>query len=180
VGDQARIAGLAIRAFTADDQDAARRVILAGLGEHFGEIDEGRNPDLNDIAASYRDGVFLVALQDGALVGTGALVRRTRSVGQIVRMSVDRQYRRRGIASAVLAGLLDEARASGYRWAMLGTNDDWADALAFYEARSFTEIGRAFGGAGFARDLCEAGRPPSTPRRWLLFLLLAWRYVRSG
>ena len=35
-----------IRAFEPRDQAAARQLILAGLGEHFGWIDETCNPDL--------------------------------------------------------------------------------------------------------------------------------------
>lgn len=35
------------------DQEAVRSLILAGLGEHWGYIDEGLNPDLRDIASTY-------------------------------------------------------------------------------------------------------------------------------
>lgn len=44
---------LHIRPFTIHDQAAARTLILNGLGEHFGLIDETFTPDLNDITASY-------------------------------------------------------------------------------------------------------------------------------
>src|SRR5262249_6135936 len=54
---------LIMRPFAPEDQQAAQALILAGLGEHFGWIDERRNPDLVDIAASYAppDSTFLVA-----------------------------------------------------------------------------------------------------------------------
>ena len=43
--------GIVVRRFAPADQDAARRLILEGLGAHFGSIDESLNPDLDDIAA---------------------------------------------------------------------------------------------------------------------------------
>jgi hypothetical protein len=61
--------------FKAEDQAEAKNLILAGMGEHFGEIDHSLNPDLNDIAASYAGAIFLVAWCENRIVGTGALVR---------------------------------------------------------------------------------------------------------
>ena len=68
--------GLIIRPFAATDQDAARWLILEGLGGHFGFIDETMNPDLDDIALTFSDAVFLVAEIDGVIVGTGGLMVR--------------------------------------------------------------------------------------------------------
>jgi len=53
-----------IRPFRPADQEAARRLILQGLAEHFGAVDETLNPDIDDIMASYvdRGHLFLVAL----------------------------------------------------------------------------------------------------------------------
>src|SRR5512146_2833208 len=86
-----------IRAYRAGDQGAARALILAGLAEHWGQIDPGRNPDLNDIAASYAGAFFAVACLEDRLVGTGALVPRSAETAEIVRMSVAAPLRRRGI-----------------------------------------------------------------------------------
>ncbi|MGZ3678106.1 MAG: hypothetical protein ACXWQR_06005 [Ktedonobacterales bacterium] len=44
---------LSIRPFVQGDQTIVRRLILGGLGEHFGFIDEARNPDLDDISLHY-------------------------------------------------------------------------------------------------------------------------------
>lgn len=41
-----------VRPFETRDQVAARKLILSGLGEHFGFIDERLNPDLDDIEFS--------------------------------------------------------------------------------------------------------------------------------
>ena len=80
--------GISIKPFESGDQEPVRRLILAGLAEHWGEIDPGLNPDLEDIAASYEDATFLVAWLDGRIVGSGALVPRSDEAAEIVRMSV--------------------------------------------------------------------------------------------
>lgn len=63
------------RPFEPRDQDAVRRPILTGLGEHFGWIDETRNPDLDDITAHYTElgHIFVVAEINGELVGVTTL-----------------------------------------------------------------------------------------------------------
>ena len=65
---------VSLRPFEASDQGAARRLILEGLGEHFGFIDESLNPDLDDVMKSYviPGHVFIVAHIGQDLVGTGA------------------------------------------------------------------------------------------------------------
>ena len=75
-----------IRPFVPHDQIAARQLILNGLGEHFGWIDETRNPDLDDIAANYiqHGNVFVVAKLGGALVGTGGLITVDASTARTV------------------------------------------------------------------------------------------------
>ncbi|MCP4415536.1 MAG: hypothetical protein GY805_02870, partial [Chloroflexi bacterium] len=45
---------IVIRPFHPQDQSATKQLILAGLVEHWGELDPSLNPDLNDIARSYR------------------------------------------------------------------------------------------------------------------------------
>src|SRR5690349_8639040 len=76
-----------IRPFQARDQQAARQLILDGLGGHFGFIDESRNPDLDDIMAHYVEpgNSFVVAQIDGSLVGTGALIAEGQYTGRLVR-----------------------------------------------------------------------------------------------
>lgn len=69
---------LSIRSFEAGDQEQARWLILEGLGEPFGSIDETCNPDVDDILHHYvRAGhVFMVGCMGREIVGTGALIRR--------------------------------------------------------------------------------------------------------
>ena len=144
---------LCIVPFRPQDQRAAKALILAGLKEHWGVLDARKNPDLNDIAASYADGVFLVARQDGHLVGTGAFRPITDATVEIVRMSVKREKRRQGIGREILAELCWQAYRLGYRRAILETTASWQEAVAFYRAFGFEVTHRSADDVYFAMDL---------------------------
>lgn len=124
--------GISIQPFESRDQEAVRNLILAGLAEHWGEIDPGLNPDLDDIAASYEDATFLVAWLDGRIVGSGALVPRSDEAAEIVRMSVVSELRGRGIGKSMLNRLCQEAREAGFRRLVLETTSTWEDVIEFY------------------------------------------------
>lgn len=151
---------LRIRPFEARDQETARRLILAGLGEHFGWIDETRNPDLDDIAANYvdRGSTFLVAEIDGKLVGTAALVTERKDTGRIVRMSVSQMYRRKGIGRVLVSHLLDVARQKGFVQIRVSTDNGWEDAIGLYGHCGFTEFKRDEIGVYFVVELADEGR----------------------
>jgi ribosomal protein S18 acetylase RimI-like enzyme len=147
---------ITVRAFTPADQPAARALILEGLGERFGFIDETRNPDVDDIAARYlaRGHRFLVAEQASALVGTGGLLYEPDGATcQLVRVSVRRDLRRLGIARAIIAALLAEARAAGRARIWVETDVPWQDAIALYQRLGFTEDERRDGLIFLSRSL---------------------------
>jgi len=131
-----------VRLFEPRDQSAARTLILEGLGEHFGVIDETLNPDLADISTTYANGVFLVACDGDTIVGTGALTPQADGSAIVSRMSTAAAHRRRGVARAVLTRLAELARERGCPRLVLGTNADWQDAIAFYLAFGFSEMRR--------------------------------------
>ena len=127
------------RPFEAQDQDAARELILNGLGEHYGFIDETRNPDIDNIQENYitKGATFLVAQLDERIIGTGALIEEEPNIGQIVRMSVDRAYRRNGIGKSLMLHLIKVARQRKYIQVQLETNNDWYDVIDFYKSLGF-------------------------------------------
>jgi GNAT superfamily N-acetyltransferase len=115
-------------------------VILAGLGEHFGWIDETANPDLDDISAHYAGALVLVAERAGAIVGTGMLVPEAPSVGRVVRMSVAAPLRRHGLGRRILAALVAAAPGLGYQRIVLETTATWTEVIAFYESFGFHPV----------------------------------------
>jgi GNAT superfamily N-acetyltransferase len=129
--------GIILRLFQPEDQAAAKTLILEGLAERWGFIDPAKNPDLDDIGASYAGGFFRVAVRDGRIIGTGALVPRTVHTAEIRRMSVARPLRRRGIGAAILGALVEDARSTGCRIILLETTSTWRDAVGFYEHHGF-------------------------------------------
>lgn len=130
-----------IRPFKPDDQLAARALILQGLGEHFGFIDESINLDLDDLDANYctLERVLLVAEQDAQLVGAGALVTLDEHAAQMVRVSVSSAHRRRGIARQIVTTLVNIARQWGFERMEVETNNDWVDAIGLYQSLGFIE-----------------------------------------
>lgn len=151
--DVDNLCSLEIRPFHPTDQPDAKALILAGLADHWGTLDSTLNPDLNNIAASYAHGTFIVALLDGVLVGTGAIIPEAAGVARIVRMSVDSTRRRQGIGQALLNALIAAAQAQGYGQLVLETTATWADAIAFYTRCGFTAIGERDGDRHFTLDI---------------------------
>lgn len=146
-------ATLRIVPFKPVDQVAARALILTGLAERWGTLDDSLNPDLIDIASTYASGVFLCAWADDELVGTGALRNCEMGAVEIVRMSVARAWRRRGVGRAIAQALVSEARAQGYRRVVLETTETWEDAVRFYLGLGFVITHHQDGDVYFALDL---------------------------
>jgi ribosomal protein S18 acetylase RimI-like enzyme len=144
-----------IRSFQSADQTAARRLIMAGLAEHFGYADEYANPDLDDIAANYpaRGHAFLVAESGGNLIGAAGLRLVGSEAGRVVRVSVARGHRGQGIARALMMRLHELAARMGLDRLWVETNDDWADAIGLYVALGYREYARADGSIYLALEL---------------------------
>ena len=152
---QRREKRLSIAPFRPEDQRDAKALIMAGMEEHWGVLDEDKNPDLDDIASSYANGVFLVAWQDGEIVGTGGFRPVSYETVEIVRMSVKKERRRQGIGGEILTELCWRAYRRGYKRAILETTASWAGAIAFYRAFGFAETHQEAGDLYFAMDLQE-------------------------
>lgn len=93
-------------------------------------------------------GTFLVAELDGVAVGCGGLRLLQDGVGEVKRMYVDPAARGRGVARALLRGLLDHARAQGLRRVQLETGTEQPEAMALYASEGFEPVA----GYGHHRD----------------------------
>jgi N-acetylglutamate synthase-like GNAT family acetyltransferase len=134
---------LVVRPFDPRDQAQARRIVLEGLGEHFGVIDQSLNPDLDDIYRSFTTAgnEFYVAENDAQIVGTVGLLFEVRT-SRIVRMSVAHDYRRRGIAKALLERCIESTVSRGLTAIVAFSEPHWPDAVGFYVACGFEQFGR--------------------------------------
>ena len=96
----------------------------------------------------------------GRVVGTGRLLpahaHGARIVSHVGRMAVLKEWRGRGVGGALLARLIDAARARGDTEIVLSAQ---THAQGFYRAHGFLEEGDAF---------LEAGIPHRTMRRVLV------------
>lgn len=102
-------------------------------------------PDVEDFQRAYVEdgGVFLVLIEDGRIIGTGALKRLEEGVAEIKRVWLLPEYHGQGLGYRMMAALLDAARERGYRQARLETGPAYQPrAFAFYKRLGFREIPR--------------------------------------
>jgi predicted GNAT family N-acyltransferase len=97
------------------------------------------------------DGVHLIAVEDGRLVGTCRLVFVGSTV-QVSRLAVVRPARRRGIASALLRQADAETRARGANRLVLHAQ---TYARSLYEGNGYNPRGREFTEAGIEHVAME-------------------------
>lgn len=121
-----------------DNHADVRALILKGLGDHWGLIDESLNPDLDDMMSSHATGRTIVLRgPDREVLGTGTIVPRADGFAEIVRMSVARTAQRRGIGRRIV----DELVATAVQWnvevVVLETTTAWQDVVDFYLACGF-------------------------------------------
>ena len=121
-----------------EQHDEVRTLILNGLGEHWGSVDDTLNPDLADLTSSYGSGRTLVACDGRRVVGTGTVIQRDGTSAEIVRMSVAPDYRRTGVGRRLVADLVDTARQWGVDRVILETSAHWTEVVEFYERCGFT------------------------------------------
>lgn len=123
--------------FQSMDQLAARELILSGLREHWGELNDQLNQDLDDIQTYYSGCVFIVAKLGERIIGTGTLIPRSDTIAEIVRMSVAKDMRRRSVGTMILLRLVEEAKLLGFTQIILETTASWGEVIAFYEGFGF-------------------------------------------
>ena len=120
-----------------EDQEKVKKIILDGLVEHWGFLDPAKNPDLDDIASAYKQGIFLVAQTGVNLIGCGALIPDNFVCAEVVRMSVAKSFRRHGVGSLILESLIHQASELGVKHIFLETTASWLEAVSFYKQHGF-------------------------------------------
>jgi N-acetylglutamate synthase-like GNAT family acetyltransferase len=101
-------------------------------------------PDLRDIPAFYQKGAgnFWVAISEGEVVGTVALLDIGNHQGALRKMFVHASYRGpgHGVSAHLLDTLLDWSRARAVKDIYLGTTEKFLAAHRFYERNGFQQI----------------------------------------
>jgi GNAT superfamily N-acetyltransferase len=124
--------------------DAAWRLIerlSAELGERYGDDGAGAFSPA-DVQAP--GGAFVVAWLNGRPVGCGALRPLAWGVGEVKRMFVEEDARRRGVARKILERLEAIAVQSGYKALRLETGVRQPEALGLYESAGYRHV-RCYG-----------------------------------
>lgn len=127
-----------------EDLDAVRRLWRAywqslGLPDDF----QGFAHEIARLPGEYsppQGRLFLVRF-DGQPAATAAFRALRNEACEAKRLFVHPDYRRRGIAGALMAKLVEEARACGYRSLFGDTLPQMAGALRMYREMGFVEVG---------------------------------------
>ena len=87
------------------------------------------------------DGRLLLAEYEGEMAGIACMKKIREDLGEIKRMYVSPQFRRRGIGRALGERLIQDARVIGYRRIWLDSPSSWKGSHALYRSLGFREIG---------------------------------------
>lgn len=137
-----------------DQVDQAKHLIYSVAHELFHERDtfaesvawyesRGQLRDVEDFQASYIDGggVFFTLVDEGRLIGTGALRLLGDGAAEVKRLWLLPEYHGRGLGYRLLTALLQAARARGCQRVRLETDaEHQTRARAFYRRVGFYEI----------------------------------------
>jgi N-acetylglutamate synthase-like GNAT family acetyltransferase len=102
-----------IRLGTRQDEPAIRALVEAIMKQYGLTYDESKGEaDLKNIEAHYfaHDGIFLVAEQDGQVVGIAGARASEEKLLELVRFGVGKQWRGKGIARQLMATVVKFAR----------------------------------------------------------------------
>ena len=136
-------------------RDADRRA-LQELRHAVFVLEQGVPPEREQDAHDVEAWHLLARDESGHPIGCGRLLRN-RTVG---RLAVLPHWRGQGVGVALLRGLVERARASG--WAQLSLTA-LTDATGFYAREGFVATGEAFVEAGLPHQGMRLSLPPRAP-----------------
>ena len=103
---------------------------------------EGELMDVDNFQQAYNKnrGLFLVALDDEKVVGTGAIKKMEEDSAELKRLWLLEEYHGQKIGYQIVLHLLDFAHTQGYRRLRLQTSEKQIRAIQFYKQLGFYEI----------------------------------------
>jgi len=139
-----RSSEIAIRFATRAESAAVAALIRAAFEEYRGRLEPESGAfgeTAETVAAAFADHAVIVAQAGGRLVGCVLATRHGDDL-YLGRFAVDPDFRRRGIASRLLAEAERHARATGAVALALGVRIARPDNFRYFAARGFREVGR--------------------------------------
>ena len=127
----------------AERDDPRRADVVALLAEHLADMHATSPPEsvhtLDPDALVARGVAFWTVRDGGPLLGCGALAPLDAVSGEVKSMRTTVSARGRGIATLLLAAVLEDARDRGYRSVLLETGTDpfFTPARRLYERHGF-------------------------------------------
>lgn len=119
---------------------ALRAAFVGELAQRYGAFNESKSPSATPADMSPPGGAFLVLYLDERPVACGGIKHNAPDTGEVKRMYVAPEARRRGLARRLLGALEDAARDLGYTRIRLDTGNQQLDALALYESAAYRAI----------------------------------------
>ncbi|HEY2513489.1 MAG TPA: GNAT family N-acetyltransferase [Polyangiaceae bacterium] len=130
---------LRVRRATPADRDQAVAIVFETLRSYGIEPEpEGLDADVMRLGYGDHDAYELVAELDGVVCGVSALSPRGEGEGWVSKVFVDPRFRRRGAAKALMADVVREGAARGYRRLRLQTRTIFREAVTLYETTGWT------------------------------------------
>ena len=144
---------ITIRPIRKDEIPSAKRVMLTvayGIFGWDGSLEDSIHyfensdefVDMDNLESHYFDngGLFLAALNDGSLIGSGAIRKLDTTTAELKRIWLLEVYHGRGIGYQLVTLLFNFARDQAYQYVRLQTSPQQIRALAFYKKLGFKEI----------------------------------------
>lgn len=164
---------ITVRPIRVEEVPAARRVILSVAYNIYGwdgSLEDSIRhfettaefADMDQLESHYfgNDGLFLAALDDETVIGSGAIRKLDRETAELKRMWLLESYHGKGIGYRVISQLFEFARAKGYKRVRLQTSTEQTRAIAFYKRLGFREIpcyNNKIGEISMELDLLDVG-----------------------
>ena len=122
-------------------KDETIKLILPILEDEF-DFDGIDRPDLWNIPEVYQQekSDFWLAVVNDKVVGTIALKNYGDGRGYLKRMYVDQSMRRQGLGQKLFNHLVEFAKHHSFRKIYVGTEEEFAGALQFYQKNGFEII----------------------------------------
>ncbi len=130
-----------VRPFEPGDETAFRDLNEAWIASNF-VVEEKDWEMLNDPVGQILQpgGALLMAVEDGAVIGTCALIAMQDGEFEVAKMTVAENYRGNGVGKTLLAQVIEYARGMGASRLYLETNSKLQSAIHVYESLGFQHL----------------------------------------